>query len=275
MDVFTIPWPDAAGMPPPDEADAVPVPPEADVVMPMPPVPLPPSVTPSMTAAPASSGMTPTATDPHTASSHTGATTRRQEATLAQLSGVRDADLDHDFTERARHGKPRLRFSGKHALIAVIAMTAVTCMSLTLLVTQSVNHAAMTAANASEGGDVTFRAIDGDGTADDDHTQGDASETEGGDGTDADDTTGGTTQPQQGTAQDATAPTQPPQDTRLDLNAATAEQLDAISGIGPVTARKIVEYREKNGRFSSVDQLLDIPGIGVKTLEKIRPEVRV
>nr|WP_240542123.1 helix-hairpin-helix domain-containing protein [Bifidobacterium sp. CP2] len=66
-----------------------------------------------------------------------------------------------------------------------------------------------------------------------------------------------------------------PQDTRLDLNTATLDQLDAISGIGPVTAQRILDYRASIGRFTSVDQLLDVPGIGVKTLEKIRPEVRV
>ncbi|PJM73136.1 competence protein ComEA [Bifidobacterium primatium] len=61
----------------------------------------------------------------------------------------------------------------------------------------------------------------------------------------------------------------------IDLNTATAEQLDTINGIGPVTARRILEHRARNGRFTSVDELLDVQGIGAKTLEKIRPYVTV
>ncbi|WP_241520192.1 ComEA family DNA-binding protein [Bifidobacterium catulorum] len=61
----------------------------------------------------------------------------------------------------------------------------------------------------------------------------------------------------------------------IDLNTATAEQLETINGIGPVTARKILDHRTRNGRFSNVDELLDVPGIGAKTLEKIRPHVTV
>ena len=56
---------------------------------------------------------------------------------------------------------------------------------------------------------------------------------------------------------------------------ATLEELDSISGIGPVTARKILDYRQRIGMFSSVDQLLEVSGIGVKTLEKMRAKVTV
>lgn len=48
----------------------------------------------------------------------------------------------------------------------------------------------------------------------------------------------------------------------LDLNTATLEQLDALSGIGPATAQKIIAFRDTNGGFASVEQLLDVPGIG-------------
>nr|WP_225432867.1 helix-hairpin-helix domain-containing protein [Bifidobacterium sp. SMB2] len=61
----------------------------------------------------------------------------------------------------------------------------------------------------------------------------------------------------------------------IDLNTATAEQLDTINGIGPVTAQRILDHRARNGRFTSVDELLDVQGIGSKTLEKIRPYVTV
>ena len=61
----------------------------------------------------------------------------------------------------------------------------------------------------------------------------------------------------------------------VNLNTATLEELDTISGIGPVTARKILDYRQRIGMFSSVDQLLEVSGIGVKTLEKMRAKVTV
>jgi competence protein ComEA len=61
----------------------------------------------------------------------------------------------------------------------------------------------------------------------------------------------------------------------IDLNTASDSELMQISGIGPVTAEKILEFRQLHGRFSSVEQLLDVQGIGVKKLELIRPFVTV
>ena len=56
----------------------------------------------------------------------------------------------------------------------------------------------------------------------------------------------------------------------VDLNTATVEQLDTLPGIGPVTAAAIVAWRDANGRFTSVDQLGDVDGIGPARLEKLR-----
>jgi len=69
----------------------------------------------------------------------------------------------------------------------------------------------------------------------------------------------------------ATATTQFP----INLNTATAEQLEAIPGIGPVLAQRIIEYRQTRGRFQSVDELLEVRGIGPKRLESMRPYVVV
>jgi competence protein ComEA len=66
----------------------------------------------------------------------------------------------------------------------------------------------------------------------------------------------------------APAPGQP-----LNLNTATLEQLDTLSGIGPLTAQKILEYREELGGFGSIEELGEIPGIGEKRLASLREEV--
>jgi competence protein ComEA len=59
----------------------------------------------------------------------------------------------------------------------------------------------------------------------------------------------------------------------VSLSSATAEQLDALPGVGPVTAQKIVTYRQEHGPFTSVDGLDAIPGIGPAKLADLRPLV--
>jgi competence protein ComEA len=54
------------------------------------------------------------------------------------------------------------------------------------------------------------------------------------------------------------------------LNSATLEQLDALPGVGPVTAQKILAYRQEHGAFASIDELDAIPGIGPARLEQLR-----
>ena len=61
----------------------------------------------------------------------------------------------------------------------------------------------------------------------------------------------------------------------VDLNTATAEQLEALPGVGPATSRAILAYRASHGRFRSVTELLEVPGIGPAKLEALRPLVRV
>jgi competence protein ComEA len=62
---------------------------------------------------------------------------------------------------------------------------------------------------------------------------------------------------------------------RLDLNAASADQLDGLPGIGPVTVQRILEWRARNGRFSQVEQLREIEGIGERRFAQLRELVTV
>lgn len=59
----------------------------------------------------------------------------------------------------------------------------------------------------------------------------------------------------------------------VSLSSATAEQLDALDGIGPTLAARIVAWRAQHGGFSSVEQLLDVPGIGATRLEALHGKV--
>ncbi len=61
----------------------------------------------------------------------------------------------------------------------------------------------------------------------------------------------------------------------ININTATAAQLEALDGIGPVLAQRIVAYREQNGPFTTVDDLDAVPGIGPKRLAAIRDRCTV
>lgn len=61
----------------------------------------------------------------------------------------------------------------------------------------------------------------------------------------------------------------------LDLNAATADQLDGLPGVGPVLAERILAWREQHGRFTRVEDLKSISGLGGKKFDSLAPLVRV
>jgi competence protein ComEA len=61
----------------------------------------------------------------------------------------------------------------------------------------------------------------------------------------------------------------------VNLNTATAAQLDALPGIGKATADRIVEYRQKNGGFKKVEDLMNVKGIGEKNFLKLKPYITV
>jgi len=73
----------------------------------------------------------------------------------------------------------------------------------------------------------------------------------------------------------AGGPQKKPPTKPIDLNNATAEQLQQLPGVGPPTAKAIIQFREKSGPFKRVEDLLAIHGISKARLEKLRPYVTV
>ncbi len=85
--------------------------------------------------------------------------------------------------------------------------------------------------------------------------------------------TNGTKPPTSATAGDPTRSAGPP--TKVNLNTATEADLDTIPGVGPITARAILGWRTRHGRFTSIDQLTEIDGIGPSRLAKLRAVVTI
>ena len=63
--------------------------------------------------------------------------------------------------------------------------------------------------------------------------------------------------------------------TPVNLNTASVAQLDALPGVGSSTAQRIVEYRQKNGPFKKIEELMNVKGIGEKSFLKLKPLITV
>ncbi len=85
---------------------------------------------------------------------------------------------------------------------------------------------------------------------------------------------GGHAGPSGGHAGPPLPPKEPPK-APVNVNTATVVELQTVPGVGPSTARDIVRYREKNGPFRRVEELLIIRGMSKKKLARMRPYVRV
>jgi competence protein ComEA len=62
---------------------------------------------------------------------------------------------------------------------------------------------------------------------------------------------------------------------RIDINLATLEQLESLPEIGEKTAQVIIDYRNANGPFKKIEEILDVPGIGPKTYDQIKDLITV
>jgi len=61
----------------------------------------------------------------------------------------------------------------------------------------------------------------------------------------------------------------------VDINTASLEELDKLPGIGPTIAQRIIDYRTENGPFATIDDIVNVPGIGSATFDEIRDQITV
>jgi comEA protein len=71
------------------------------------------------------------------------------------------------------------------------------------------------------------------------------------------------------------AAAKPAASTTVNLNTASAGELEALPGIGAKTAARIVEYRQKNGPFKKIEELMNVRGVGEKNFLKLKPQITV
>ena len=65
------------------------------------------------------------------------------------------------------------------------------------------------------------------------------------------------------------------QNTKININTATQEELETLTGIGESTAKSIIEYREQNGKFATIEDIKNVSGIGDAKYEKLKDEITV
>jgi len=68
-------------------------------------------------------------------------------------------------------------------------------------------------------------------------------------------------------------PVKAKEDGRIDLNTATSEELQTLKGIGPTNAKAIIDYRDRYGGFTCIEEITEVKGIGEKTFEKIKDQI--
>ena len=74
---------------------------------------------------------------------------------------------------------------------------------------------------------------------------------------------------------ESVAPTLSQFSNQININTATQSELESLSGIGPVYAKAIIQYRLENGPFEQIEDIQEVKGIGPVTFEKIRPHITV
>lgn len=198
-----------------------------------------------------------------------------EDSLLGMLSGVKASDtepatdLQNDLI--SPRGRMRLSLEPQHAVLLIIILMCALSLSVTLSVRQGIvlvrqaqhqeqllaQHAMQNADNADDT-DADTRAKNHQPADISRQQQNEQSQTE-----------------QVPELSHQQIEPMPQQQMTININTATAEQLQQLKGIGPTMAQRIIDYRNKHGHFSSIDELQQVKGIGVKTLAKIRDDISV
>ena len=184
-------------------------------------------------------------------------TSEPAKPSLRELAGVKPADKSTE-QDGPKRDRPRLVFQPIHAVIAILTLSCALCASLTMLVQQAIHYSALQQTQITQSEQSQANEIMKDGTSSTATTPNQQPSMEQND-------------PNEPTSE----PTEPsdPADDLLNINTAGSDELQTLKGVGPVTAQRIIDYRNQIGRFDNVDQLLEVKGIGEKTLTKFRDQV--
>ncbi|WP_018143503.1 ComEA family DNA-binding protein [Alloscardovia criceti] len=188
---------------------------------------------------------------------------------------ARETVVDKRERRTAESILPRMLGSPAHSALVILVLVLALSTSLTLLVIQSTELASLASAQSENASTQPVESSLSGVTSSAQGTQSQAP-------TEMQTHTDPSTEPAP-TLEQSTQSTQNTQDIPseqsqqaqgININTATAEELQNIPGVGPVMAQKILDYRSTHGPFHSVDDLMEVSGIGAKTLEKMRAHVR-
>lgn len=206
------------------------------------------------------------------------------DTTESETLGDKESDFRHErrderSSDEIRADKPFVLMSARHSAITILVLICAVCASLTLLVIQGKNIAAMS--SVSEDTSIEQSTAEKEETESEKESKNKATDLYAAEQENSEN---------QKPAESSTVPapshyqpeTQPNTSSSnsasrnlIDINSADSQQLQTIIGIGPAIAQKILDYRASNGNFASVDDLVNVSGIGPKTLEKMKPYVCV
>ena len=72
-----------------------------------------------------------------------------------------------------------------------------------------------------------------------------------------------------------TSTSSPEQSAKINVNTADKQELEKITGVGPIIAQRIIDYRQSNGPFQTIEDIKKVNGIGNKTFEKMKNEIAI
>ncbi len=233
---------------------------------------------------------------------------RRIATSLEEFSNSNfDKNFSDDYCEKAcnsfdeeiisRKTHPRFHMKPVHTLALMLILVAALCASLTMLISQSLTYQRVqnekAGAFAIENDDTSrekhsFSDLKGNNKNDDEEksVSNELDENSGGDGSDGDDVSKGNggSKGNRGSKGDSNDKSDKSNENtashqsstgRININTATLDQLETLKGIGPKTAARIIAQRKRVGYFRSLEDLMQIKGIGSKTLNKFRGNVDV